>query len=244
MQEVLVVGAGWLGTPLAVHLSQAGFQVTALGRSLQKIATFEAFGIKYIPVDYSQLNTPTLKNKNVVICIPPVAEYTRLIAQIYEALNPNFVIFTSSTSVYAQNQGVVDELSTCDGNPKIMEVEQWINAQEVPASVLRLGGLIGPNRNPVTYFSGQQELPNGLAPVNLVHQSDVLRIIELILRVSLSGIFNVVYPDHPSKKSYYERQCVAMNLPLCSFLREGTGKIVNGVKILEALNTSYLHPIG
>jgi nucleoside-diphosphate-sugar epimerase len=52
-------------------------------------------------------------------------------------------------------------------------------------TILRFGGLIGEDRNPIRFLAGRENLENPDAPINLIHQTDcigiILRIIEKIL---------------------------------------------------------------
>lgn len=240
-EEILLAGAGWLGKPLAFRLKEVGYSVRVIGRSPEKQAKFKRLGLAYQVVDYEQL--PKLKHEKLMICLPPCEHYLRIIQNILNAVHPSFVLFTSSTSVYAQTAGSVNENSVCEGNPLLVEAEKLILNGPPTGAVLRLGGLIGPERNPAKHFSGKSNLSNGLAPVNLIHQSDILRFVELILQQNLSGIHNVVHPFHPARKSYYEQECLALGLDPCYFLPEGDGKVVDGSKITRTLNTEYLHPI-
>jgi nucleoside-diphosphate-sugar epimerase len=48
------------------------------------------------------------------------------------------------------------------------------------------------------------ENPHG--PINFVHQGDVIRAMLLCVEnQEISGTFNLVFPDHPTRKSYYEQ---------------------------------------
>jgi len=46
-------------------------------------------------------------------------------------------------------------------------------------TVIRLAGLIGPGRNPARFFAGKTNIPNGNAPVNLIHLDDCIGFIGL-----------------------------------------------------------------
>ncbi|MFM2038045.1 MAG: hypothetical protein RL432_984 [Bacteroidota bacterium] len=240
-EEILLAGAGWLGKPLAIRLKEVGYDVRIIGHSREKQAEFNRLGFEYQCVDYDQL--PKLRLKKLIICIPPTENYLSIIENLLNAVQPSFTLFTSSTSVYAQTTGTVDESSVCEGNSVLFEAEKLILKHPSASTVLRLGGLIGSNRNPARHFSGKTNLSNGLAPVNLIHQLDILRFVEMILQHNISGIYNVVNPFHPTRKVYYEQECSALGLDSCHFLPEGEGKVVDGSKITRALHAEYLHPI-
>lgn len=240
-EEILLAGAGWLGKPLALELKKIGYDVRVVGQTSEKKEEFRRLGLEYLCVNYHQLSA--LRCKNLIICIPPTENYTAIIRNLLHAVQPSFTLFTSSTSVYAQTSGTVDETSVCEGNVMLIEAEKLILNHPCNSTVLRLGGLIGSDRNPAKHFSGKSNLSNGLSPVNLIHQFDILRFVEMILHHKLSGIYNAVHPFHPTRMAYYEEECAFLGLEPCDFLPEGEGKVVDGSKITRALQIEYLHPI-
>ena len=63
---------------------------------------------------------------------------------------------------------------------------QWLS------TVVRLGGLIGPGRAPGRFLAGRRELPLGDAPVNLLHLTDAVGVLECILE-SQAGATRLTY---------------------------------------------------
>ena len=49
-------------------------------------------------------------------------------------------------------------------------------------TVIRFGGLIGYDRMPGKFLTGKKDLPNGDAPVNLIHRDDCVQIIYQIIK--------------------------------------------------------------
>jgi nucleoside-diphosphate-sugar epimerase len=133
----------------------------------------------------------------------------------------------------------VTEDSTLGGNPLLEKAETLIINSGIPYCILRFGGLIGEDRNPASHFSGKYNIPNGGAPVNLIHRAEIIEIITQVIDKNIDGIFNIVYPSHPTRKEYYEKQCVQRGLAPCEFDSDGNGKIVNGSKISALLNRPY-----
>jgi len=228
-KEIVIAGAGWLGGPLARVLKESYNHVTVLSRSDEQFAFFKSQHISLIKVDYSQIEQSIINsetNKTLIICIPPVPNYCSVINELIQAVNPTHI-------------GEVTETSTLGGNPLLQEAETLIINSRVPYCILRFGGLIGEDRNPASHFSGKYNLPNGGAPVNLIHRAEIIEIITQVIDKNIHGIFNVVYPSHPTRKEYYEKQCVQRSLPPCEFNSDGNGKIVNGSKISAILNRPY-----
>ena len=173
----LIAGAGWLGWPLALELQKCGHIVSVLGRSESKQKPFSRHGIPYFLTNYSSIPVDKVSCDVLVICIPPVDGYLVILRYLLDSISTQYIVFTSSTSVYAQTFGEVDEESMCAGNPLLLQAEQLLLSSEIPTAVLRLGGLVGIGRHPAKHFSGKINIPNGNAPVNIVHQGDVIQFI-------------------------------------------------------------------
>jgi nucleoside-diphosphate-sugar epimerase len=241
-KEIMIAGAGWLGRPLALALNDSNNHVTVLSRSDEQSGFFNAQHISLITLDYLQIEHSKINsepNKTLIICVPPVANYSTIINGLITTLAPNYIIFSSATSVYSQTTGEATEASSLGGNPVLEEAEALIINSGIPYCILRYGGLIGEDRNPATHFSGKRNIPNGASPVNLIHREEIIEIITKVIDKNIHGIFNVVYPSHPTRKEYYETQCVKRGLLACEFTEDGTGKIVNGSKISTLLNRPY-----
>jgi len=241
-KEIMIAGAGWLGRPLALALNNSHNDVTVLSRSDEQSAFFNAQHISLIQLDYLQIEHSHInseQNKTLIICIPPVPDYSSIINGLISTLAPSHIIFSSATSVYSQTTGEVTEASSLGGNPVLEEAESLIIDSGIPYSILRLGGLINEQRNPATHFSGKFNIPNGGAPVNLIHRDEIIELIAQVIARNAHGVFNVVYPSHPTRKEYYEKQCIQRGLLACEFTEDGTGKIVNGSKISALLNRPY-----
>ena len=99
----------------------------------------------------------------LVIMIPPSLRknpqhnYAALFEQIIqktESYKIKRVLFTSSTSVYGFQKGIITETSKLLGDTpsalQIINVEQKLQVNKNFESIIvRLGGLIGPNRHPI-----------------------------------------------------------------------------------------------
>ena len=238
-----IAGAGWLGLPLALRLKHSGYHVHAIGHNPAKAEPIEAHGIPYQLVDYSAQEIDPIPCETLICCIPPCDNLQDILRHLMALTKPSYFIFSSSISVYHQQNGLVNEQDVVAGNRQLIEAEQWLTRHEIPTAILRYGGLIGEDRHPAMFFSGKTGIPNGYAPVNLIHRSDVLNFIDSMISVKLSGTFNLVFPDHPTRKEYYEQQCIARSLTPCEFLEGGEGKIVNGSKITAHLKVPYAFPI-
>lgn len=106
------------------------------------------------------------------------------------------IIFTSSTSVYGDIDGMAKENTerrpvTASGRV-LKELEDWLhNLPGTQVDILRLAGLVGPGRHPGRFFAGKSA-PDGQHGVNLVHLEDVIGAIELLLQAPKGGT-SIIY---------------------------------------------------
>lgn len=231
-----ILGCGWLGLPLAVMFLEHGFTVRGTTTSPEKMGLLAAKGIVPFHVllgetaiegdidgfleglEYLIINVPPgLRGKEKKVDY--VAKMRVLREAIQKAQVPK-VVFVGSTSVYGDGHtGTVTEATTpvptTEAGRQLLESEALF--QSLPtakATIVRLAGLIGPNRHPIKQLSGRKDLKGGNAPVNLIHQRDCLGILQTILEEEHWGLtLNAVYPHHPTKKEYYTAEAQRRNMP-------------------------------
>lgn len=253
-KNVAILGCGWLGFPLAVHLINKGYTVNGSTTSKEKMIAMEAANIRpfYVKLSENGLDgniIGLLENVTIlVINVPPRLRsgsgenYVAKMNFLLQAINKstiNKVIFASSTSVYGNISGDVTENtvprpSSASGR-QLLESERLLNDQSnFNCTIIRFGGLIGADRHPVTMLSGRKNLKNGHHPVNLVQQKDCIQIIENIITHGWwNELFNAVYPHHPSKKEYYSEKAEELNIqkPEYETNKEEIGKTVHSERL-------------
>ncbi len=194
----------------------------------------------------------------LIICIPPkfrTAEenaYLFKISHIIKLIETNVIekiIYISSTGVYGDYNRMVDELDDpLPDNEKgriLFEAEQlFARSNHFKTTMLRFAGLIGPGRDPGRFFAGKINIPNGQAPVNLIHLNDCVGItLEIITKEYFGYLFNACMPNHPDKATFYTSASVRSGLPAPVFLNElNKWKIVNSVNI-DLLNYKFKVPV-
>ncbi len=250
-KNCVIIGCGWLGQPLGSEIVKLGFTVYGGTRNAEKFPALTQYGIKGFQLDFNEqeisldLSIEQIQTTSVVIfSIPPTgfsyyAESLLTIARLFP--QETHIIFSSSTGVYKEVNEIVDENSDLDENHAVTKAENLLlkNFKE-RLTILRLAGLIGENRHPVKYFLNKQNIPNGLAPVNLIQLTDVIpAFLTVIQEKKVNQIYNICSPQHPTRMNYYgeiAQQKFGVEL---SFLAEGNGKIIDGSKIVKESGFQY-----
>ncbi|WP_417614560.1 NAD(P)-binding domain-containing protein [Oceanisphaera sp.] len=248
---VAIVGLGWLGEPLALHLLKLGYAVAGSTTTPDKAERLAKAGIKTqvwdinspLPADWPS----ALAADTVVLCVPPgkVRDYAATVGGVARLAAKGGVqrlLFTSATSVY----GGLGLKTEADAEPDSERGERmWAAEQAVRSSgvadvlCLRLSGLVGGNREPGRFLAGRS-FEGGDEPVNLVAQEDLLRFIPAILAKSnWPETLNVSAPHHPSRREFYGRAAQLQNLPEPRFSGGGQGKSIDGSALSRWLGLDY-----
>ena len=265
MTQISILGCGWLGLPLAKSLLQNGFSIKGSTTSLEKISLLESEGITpfLVRLEEQQISASVADfladSQILIINIPPklrggstenfVAKITTLLPFI-ENSTVEKVLFVSSTSVYGEDNEFVSEATVLnpdtEGGRQLAIVENVLQKNSrFQTTILRFGGLISDERNPVRFLSGRENIENPDAPINLIHQDDCIGIIEKIIALnSWDETYNAVAPFHPTRQEYYTQKATELNLALPKFAALNTivGKTILNNKLIEVLEYSFIKP--
>ncbi len=243
-----IVGCGWLGLPVALELISQGHTVYGSTTTESKLEKLQLKGIN--PFLYNgNFNTGIPEVVSMVDCIiinfPPskTTNYAQQISSLLSQLNGKCkVIFTSSTGVYEDTDGWKDESSPVIPTHPVFLAEEIIRKSEKQYVILRLAGLIGPDRHPVKYLSGKT-LPDGAMVVNLIHRDDVIEAILKLLQGNYWGsTYNVCANDHPTRKEFYTHAALQQDLHPPVFMPSvRTGKCITGKRLENDLEITYRH---
>ena len=250
-KNCVIIGCGWLGQPLGVEIAKLGYNVFGGTRNAEKINELSQLGINGFKIDFNEqeisldLSSEQIQTTSLVVfSVPPTGfsnygEALLTIAKLFP--HEAHLLFTSSTGVYKEANEIVDESSALDENHAVTKAETLLlNNFKERLTILRLAGLIGENRHPVKYFLNKQDIPNGLAPVNLIQLTDVIQaFLTIIQEKKVNQIYTICSPQHPSRMDYYSeiaKQKFGVEL---SFLSEGNGKIIDGSKIVKESGFQY-----
>lgn len=221
------MGCGWLGRPLANSFISDGYRVHGSTTSEEKLILLKKEGILPFLISFHEDKiigdiSNFLKDIDLLIVnIPPKLRsgnkenYVKKIELLHREIKNNRVqkiIFVSSTSVYGAAKGEVTEETiprpaTESGIQLLAAEKVFSKDKNLQTAIIRFGGLIGPNRHPVTMLSGRKDLSKGNAAVNLIHLDDCIGIIKAVFENSWwNELINGVHPYHPTKQDYYTKE--------------------------------------
>jgi len=263
---ISILGCGWLGFPLAQNLLSRGHTVKGSTTSEKKIKKLKQSGIEaYLMKLPDQIhdadNLAFWQSDILFLNIPPERSddnieknYPELIKQVVQKATENkisWIIFASSTSVYSSTGGFTSEEDAESGNAArpsgeaILKAEMMLQDSSTDVTVIRFGGLYGYGRHPVKYLAGKKELSDPSKPVNLIHQTDCLNIIQRIIELDKRNeVFNAVSDGHPPRQEFYISAANHFNLPKPHFLKNGRKdyRVVSNAKLKKELDYTFSYP--
>lgn len=218
-----IVGLGWLGLPLAKSLLNKGHIVYGTTRKRSISFGHSNFTNElYNASEKGSTFSEAFQNVElVVIAIPPdrssIRNYAKDCVKIIQQFTDktNFILI-SSTSVYPMKSGNYLEV---DIHPDYLHQTSIGYAEDTLGALLqnrltivRMAGLIGPDRYPVLSMVKANKPYVGNEPINVIHQSDAIGIIEHIIENKIAGkIINGVAGKHPLKKQFYTKMAKELN---------------------------------
>ena len=276
--RVLIVGCGYVGLPLGKELARQGHTVFGLRRSALAEAELQAAGITPLHADITQPDS--LKNlpRNfdwVVNCTASGGGGADDYQKIYLEGNSNLIswlvgsplkkfIYTSSTSVYGQNDGsVVNEKSPVAPDAETSKVlaatEKLLLAaaqtENFPAVVLRVAGIYGSGRGHSfkSFLRGDARIEgDGARWLNMIHRDDLIGVIISALRDAPPGeIYNAADNEPVSQRNFFAwlaeelKKPMPPNVPADAEVwrkRGVTNKRVSNAKLRAELKYAFQFP--
>lgn len=261
--KIGILGCGWLGLPLGKELIKEGFKIKGTTTSKNKLKKLSDTGITPFLISLNEKNIDgNIESfldgiEVLIINIPPrlkvknngdyISKILHLINEIEET-SIKKIVFVSSTAIYANNNSVVTEKTK--PNPQTESGKQLLKIEDILTSnpnfkttILRFGGLFGESRHPANFLSRKKNVLNPDAPVNLIHLSDCIEIIKLIIKTNIWGeAYNAAVPNHPTKKEYYTKQSIKNNTTPPEFNTDipSIGKTINSSKLINELNYEFI----
>lgn len=261
MSRIGIMGGGWLGLAVAEKAMERNHSIKVSTTHKEKSTLLKKKGFDAAVVEVSEFDINGENDffndvKLLIISIPPGLRknpdrnYIAVIEQIInkiELTGIEKVIFTSSTSVYGNQAETITEeselLGTTEAARQIIAVEKkLLEHKQFESCILRLGGLVGPNRHPIFTLSGKKNIPNPLSPINFIHQQDAVSIIlHIIENWQGNQAYNAVTPFHPTRINYYSEMAKIAALEAPAFEKSGIVRgIVSANKVRKDLNFKFL----
>jgi nucleoside-diphosphate-sugar epimerase len=219
--KLLLIGHGYLGQAITSEFREHGWEVTATSLSGDNGTISCDVGN---PADVAKLQEPDF----IVHCAASgrggAEAYQRVYVDGCRNLTEKFpgvpLLFTSSTSVYAQTDGSV----VTEESPTIPDRETGtllLAAERVAldsgGTVARLAGIYGPGRSVILkkFLSGEAIIEeDGRRFLNQIHRDDAARAIHHLAITRATGVFNVSDSTPLSQLACYEELCGIFSRPL------------------------------
>jgi nucleoside-diphosphate-sugar epimerase len=274
----LIVGCGYVGLPLGAELVRQGHEVFGLRRGASAKNELKAAGIRPLVADITQPESLVNLPRDfdwVVNCVASgggsADDYRKmylegnhnLIAWLADS-PPEIFVYTSSTSVYGQNDGsVVTENSPvepeADTAKVLVEAEKSLLAavadRKVPAVILRVAGIYGPGRSHWfrQFLKGEVRIEgDGSRWLNMIHCDDVVGCVIAALERGQPGeIYNAADNEPVTQSEFFEWLAVELKRPLPPRIpadadirrkRGATNKRVSNAKLRTELKYKFRFP--
>ena len=174
MEQILIIGCGDIGCRVAALALEQGGRVAGLVRSPEKVARLEERGIRPVVANLDEPETlrglPTRGATLFYFAPPPGGGHldTRvrnLCAALAPGEEPAKVVYMSTSGVYGPSgDAVVTEETQPDPQTargkRRLDAEQvfaaWGRERAVPVVILRVTGIYGPGRLPVSQLTSGQ----------------------------------------------------------------------------------------
>jgi len=229
MPRILIAGCGYVGQATADLFHRAGWKVEGWTKS--KAGTSKPYPIHAIDITDAQQVHACEGNFDVIVhCASTRGGHVDLYRRVYlngarnllETFATSTILFTSSTSVYAQINGErVTEESAAEPRHQtgqiLRETEELLLAHS--GIVARLAGIYGPGRSALLskFLAGNAVVdPKNDRFINQVHRDDIAAALFLLLdrQREVKQIYNVV-DDQPMRQSEcYRWLAKKLNRPL------------------------------
>jgi nucleoside-diphosphate-sugar epimerase len=276
--RVLIVGCGYVGLPLGVELARQGHEVFGLRRNASAENDLKAARIKPLFADITKpedLEKLPSKFDWVVNCAASGGGGAEDYRQLYLMGNRNLIewlraappkryVYTSSTSVYGQNDGSTvvetDPVAPLTETGKVLVMtENFLLAAateiKFPTVILRLAGIYGPGRGYwlKQFLNGEVRIEGkGERILNMIHRDDVVgAIIAALKHALLLSVYNAVDNEPVSQLDFFKWLAGRLGKPLPPTVPEDseatrkrgvTNKRVSNLRLRRQLGYEFKYP--
>jgi len=216
--QVAILGCGYVGLELGRQFTDAGHEVVGVRRSDAGLDAIEAAGFDAVRADATDADSldavpdvdwvvyaASAGGRGVEAARAAYVDGLRTAAETFGAREspPDRLVYTSSTGVYGDHDGGwVDETTTpdpaTDRQRVLLEAERIALDAPVDGTVVRFGGLYGPDRYRLDYyFDG----PVTEGYLNSVHRDDAAGVVAHLLSTDRArGDVVLAVDDEPVSK--------------------------------------------
>lgn len=277
MMRVLIVGCGYVGLPLGAELVRLGHEVSGLRRDPAAESDLRNAGIRPLFADVTDRNALEKLPRDfdwVVNCAAGGGGDEEAYRRTYLEGNRNLAawlagpplkkfVYTSSTSVYGQNDGslVIESSQTDPVAPTakvLVEAEKLLLAaakKKFPAVILRVAGIYGPGRGHAfkQFLNGEARIEgDGSRRLNMIHRTDLIGALIAALELGVPGeIYNVSDNEPVTQLNFFSWLAAELNRPLPPVVpadaaawrkRGATNKRVCNAKLRSELGYEFQFP--
>lgn len=269
-KKVAVVGCGYLGSALGRALVSAGHDCVCTTTTESRAAEIEAFGATPAIValaNTSRLHELLADRETLFLTVAPNSacpdyrevylEGARSLIRAVADTGVRHIVYTSSIGVYGQQDGSwVDEHSPTipetENGRILLETENVLlsygESTHVTVTILRLGGIHGPGRDPADRFKtlAVRERSDGDRYLNMIHRRDAVSAMIALLDRPHAGVLNLTDDQPTTRRDYYDRLAASTGVqPITWIAPDGPpklGKRVRNDSIKRILGLVLEHP--
>ena len=269
---VAVIGAGYLGRPLALALPRPALAVSRSGAasawpSGHVPADIHLHALDLVHADPAAIATALAPARSLVICIAAgrtqdrravYLDGTRRLLDACAGLPLARVVYTSSTSALPDRDGWIDDDEPArPEDPRGLvqrDAEDLVRARCEAAGwpwlILRLAGLYGPDRELFRLYRDDPDAEqpgDGMQATNLIHRDDALAacLAALALDPRHSATVNICDDDHRPRRSMFAALARAAGHPEPRWQHPPgpvRGKQVRNERMKQLLGLRLQHP--
>ena len=234
IENPVIVGCGYVGIRLARLLKTRGAIPLGLVRSMDSARRLQGFGIEPLVANLDDRNTlgvvsSASSNSRVFYFAPPPAvgesdAFMNNFIEICDRIPPKRILYISTSGVYGDCKGAwVNE--TRPPNPQTARAKRrwhaeqslmaWREKRDVEFIILRVGGIYGPGRLPLSRLAKTTLICPDEAPYsNRIHVDDLVQVCAAADRLARSGeIFNVADGHPTTMTDYFYRVAELADVP-------------------------------
>lgn len=244
--SAFILGAGYLGLPLAWQLHRHGIEVVGTRTGADNSLPFA------IEKWHADGDDASLRLADVwVFLLPPnvsqdYAATVQRCVRLAEKWGVAHFILGSSTGVYGNAEQICDEETALNPQSKnahqIVRAEEYVLNSHLPhRDILRFAGLFDDERHPIRYLvRSDKPIQAASSKVNLIHRADaVAALYYACLNPQGCRIRNIVAPEHPSRGDFYRHEATRLNCPMPAIAEEET---INHIRMVVSRYADFPTP--